>query len=133
MQIDIDEIIIRNRVRRNLGDLASLMESLKRHGLLNPVVVNSRKELIAGHRRTEAARRLGWRTVEARVVDNEDAADLVEMEIEENTQRKNLTSDELAEAYLRLDRMRHPSLFVRIWTAISRFFRRLFSRRRNTR
>lgn len=133
MQIDIDEIIIRKRVRRNLGDLASLMESLQRHGLLNPVVINSQKELIAGHRRTEAARRLGWRTVEARVVDSADAADLVEMEIEENTQRKNLTSDELAEAYLRLDRMRHPSLFARIWNAIARLFRRLFSRRSNRR
>ena len=133
MQIDIDEIIIRKRVRRNLGDLTSLMESLQRHGLLNPVVINSHNELIAGHRRTEAARRLGWRMVEARVVDNDNAADLVEMEIEENTQRKNLTSDELAEAYLRLDRMRHPSLFVRLWNAIARFFRRLFSRRRTGR
>ncbi|MFW6313559.1 MAG: ParB N-terminal domain-containing protein [Spirochaetota bacterium] len=130
MQIDIDEIIIRKRVRRNLGDLTSLMESLQRHGLLNPVVINSQNELIAGHRRTEAARRLGWRTIEARVVNNENQADLVEMEIEENTQRKNLTSDELAEAYLRLDRMRHPSLFVRIWNAIARLFRRLFSRSR---
>jgi len=133
VQIDIDEIIIRKRVRRNLGDLTSLMESLQRHGLLNPVVINSHNELIAGHRRTEAARRLGWRMVEARVVDNDNAADLVEMEIEENTQRKNLTSDELAEAYLRLDRMRHPSLFVRLWNAIARFFRRLFSRRRTGR
>ncbi len=130
MQIDIDEIIIRNRVRRNLGDISSLMESLQRHGLLNPVVITSKKELIAGHRRTEAARRLGWRTVEARVVDSDDATDLVEMEIEENTQRKSLTSDELAEAYLRLDRMRNPSFFVRVWNAIARFFRRIFSRRR---
>lgn len=129
MQIDIDQIIIRNRVRKNLGDLSSLMESLRKHGMLNPVVINSRNELIAGHRRTEAARRLGWRSVEVRIVDSEDGADLVEMEIEENTQRKSLTTDELAEAYLRLDRMRHPSIFRRIWRAISRFFRRLFGRR----
>jgi len=129
VQIDIDQIVIRKRVRKNLGDLTSLMDSLRRHGLLNPIVINSRNELIAGHRRTEAARRLGWRTVEVRVVDGEDEADLVEMEIEENTQRKSLTSDELAEAYLRLDRMRHPSLAARIWRAIARFFRRLFGRR----
>jgi ParB family chromosome partitioning protein len=128
VQIDIDQIVIRKRVRKNLGDLTSLMESLKRHGLLNPVVINSRNELIAGHRRTEAARRLGWKTVEVRIVDGRDEGDLVEMEIEENTQRKNLTSDELAEAYLRLDRIRHPSLFVRVWRAIARFFRRLFRR-----
>ncbi len=129
MQIEIDRIIIRRRVRKNLGDLSSLMDSLRRHGLMSPVVINSRNELIAGHRRTEAARRLGWTTIEVRVVDTDETADLVEMEIEENTQRKNLTPDELAEAYLRLDRIRNPNVFVRVWRAIVHFFRRLFRRR----
>lgn len=128
MQIQIDEVIIRKRVRKNLGDLSSLMDSLRRHGLLNPIVINSRNELIAGHRRTEAARRLGWKTIEARIADSDDEADLVEMEIEENTQRKALTSDELAEAYIRLDRIRNPGLLTRIWRAIVTFFRRLFGR-----
>jgi ParB family transcriptional regulator, chromosome partitioning protein len=126
VQIDIDRVIIRKRVRKNLGDLSSLMESLRRHGLLNPIVIDSRNELVAGHRRTEAARRLGWKTIEARIVETEEEAELVEMEIEENTQRKSLTTDELAEAYLRLDRMRHPSLPARVWRALMRFFRRLF-------
>jgi ParB family chromosome partitioning protein len=130
VELPIDRIIIRKRVRKNLGDLASLMDSIKRHGLLNPVVVNERYELVAGHRRTEAARRLGWSTIPVRIVESDDDADLMEMEIEENTQRKNLTSDELAEAYLRLDRIKNPSLFRRIWRAIVRFLRRLFARPR---
>lgn len=130
MQIELGKIIIRKRVRKNLGDLASLMDSLRRHGLLNPVVINSQNELIAGHRRMEAAKRLGWRLIEVRIIDEQDKADLVEMEIEENTQRKNLTTDELAEAYLRLDKLRHPSFFGRIWRAIMAFFRRLFRRSR---
>ncbi len=129
MQIDIDQIVIQKRVRKNLGDLSSLMESLRRHGLLNPVLINNRNELVAGHRRTEAARRLGWRTIEVRIVDDRDEGDLVEMEIEENTQRKSLTPDELAEAYLRLDKIRNPGFLGRIWRAIRRFFRRLFGRR----
>lgn len=129
MQIDIDQIIIRKRVRKNLGDLSSLMESLRRHGLLNPVLINNRNELVAGHRRTEAARRLGWTTIEARIVDDRDEGDLVEMEIEENTQRKSLTPDELAEAYLRLDKIRNPGFFGRVWQAIRRFIRKLFGRR----
>lgn len=133
MQMELSKIIIRTRVRKNLGDLASLMDSLRRHGLLNPVVVNSRNELIAGHRRMESAKRLGWSVIEVRVIDGQDKADLVEMEIEENTQRKNLTTDELAEAYLRLDRLRHPSFLVRLWRAIVQFFRRLFRRRRTRR
>ena len=127
--MELSKIIIRKRVRKNLGDLASLMDSLRRHGLMNPVVINTRNELIAGHRRMESARRLGWSTIEVRVIEGEDKADLVEMEIEENTQRKNLTTDELAEAYIRLDRLRHPALLVRLWRAIVRFFRRLFGHR----
>ena len=129
MQMELSKIIIRKRVRKNLGDLASLMESLRRHGLLNPVVINDKNELIAGHRRIEAARRLGWGVIEVRFVEGRDKADLIEMEIEENTQRKNLTTDELAEAYLRLDKLRHPSFFARIWQAIVAFFRKLFRRR----
>ena len=127
--MELGRIIIRKRVRQNLGDLASLMDSLRRHGLLNPVVINSKNELIAGHRRMESAKRLGWSVIEVRIIDTEDKADLVEMEIEENTQRKNLTTDELAEAYLRLEKLRHPSFFGRIWRAIASFFRRLFRRR----
>ncbi len=129
MQIELGKIIIRKRVRKNLGDLASLMESLRRHGLLNPVVINTKSELVAGHRRMESAKRLGWTMIEVRIVEGQDKADLIEMEIEENTQRKNLTTDELAEAYLRLDKLRHPSFFVLIWRAIVKFFRRLFRRR----
>ena len=128
MQIEIEKIIIRKRVRKNLGDLATLMDSLSKHGLLNPVVINSKNELVAGHRRTEAARRLGWTSIDVRIVDSDDKADLVEMEIDENTQRKDLTSDELAEAYIRLDKLRNPSFLIRIWRAIVRFFRRLFGR-----
>ena len=127
--MELGRIIIRKRVRQNLGDLASLMDSLRRHGLLNPVVINSKNELIAGHRRMESAKRLGWSVIEVRIIDTEDKADLVEMEIEENTQRKNLTTDELAEAYLRLEKLRHPSFFGRIWRTIMSFFRRLFRRR----
>lgn len=129
MELELSRIIIKKRVRKNLGDLASLMDSLKRHGLLNPVVINERNELIAGHRRMEAAKRLGWSTIEVRVVDGREKADLVEMEIEENTQRKNLTTDELAEAYIHLDRLRHPGFIRRIIIAIIAFFRRLFRKR----
>jgi len=129
MELELSKIIIKKRVRKNLGDLASLMDSLKRHGLMNPVVINEKNELIAGHRRMEAAKRLGWKSIEVRIVDGRERADLVEMEIEENTQRKALTSDELAEAYLQLDRLRNPSILRRILNAIAAFFRRLFHRR----
>jgi len=126
--MDIDDIRVRRRIRKSLGDLASLMESMKAYGLLNPIVVNERHELIAGQRRLEAARKLGWRTVQVRVVEEVDDVRHLEMEIDENTQRKNLTTDELAEAYIRLDRMKNPGIFRRLFAALRRFFRLLFRR-----
>lgn len=130
MQIQVDEIIVRRRVRKNLGDLGSLMDSMKKYGLLNPVTVTSEHELIAGHRRLESAKRLGWATIEVRIVDRPDDIENLEIEIDENTQRKNLTTDELAEAYLRLERLKNPGFFRRLILAIKRFFRRLFGGRK---
>lgn len=128
MQVRIDTITLRKRVRHDLGDLTSLKESMRQHGLLNPIVVTSDNVLVAGHRRLEAAKQLGWNTIAVRIIDHVDDCDQLEMEIEENTQRKNLSTDELAEAYLRLDKLKNPGLLRRIWLSILAFFRRLFSR-----
>jgi ParB family chromosome partitioning protein len=125
-EVEVDKIEVGKRVRKNLGDVTALAESLRKHGLLNPIVVNAHNELVAGHRRLEAARKLGWARIPARVVTEGDEADMVEMEIDENTQRKDLTSDELAEAYIRLDRLRNPGWLKRVLDAIARFFARLF-------
>lgn len=125
-EIALEKIVLRKRVRHNLGDVTALSESLRKHGLLNPIVVTQENELIAGHRRLEAAKKLGWSKIPARVISEEDEADLVEMEIDENTQRKDLTSDELAEAYIRLDRLRNPGWLRTLIWKIAAFFRRLF-------
>jgi ParB family chromosome partitioning protein len=132
-EVDVAKIEVGKRVRKNLGDVTALAESLRKHGLLNPIVVNGENELIAGHRRLEAARKLGWTRIPARVVSEGDEADMVEMEIDENTQRKDLTSDELAEAYIRLDRLRNPGWLKRLLDAIASFFARLFRMKRTNR
>ncbi|MFN2311272.1 MAG: ParB N-terminal domain-containing protein [Spirochaetia bacterium] len=129
MQVKIDSIIMRKRIRRDLGDLSSLKQSLKQHGLMNPIVITGDNILIAGHRRFEAARQLGWNTITARVVDQHDDVSQIEMEIDENTQRKSLTTDELAEAYLRLEKLKNPGLIVRFFRFIRNLFLRIFRRR----
>ena len=128
MQVRIDTITFTKRVRHDLGDLSSLKESLRQHGLLNPIVITSDNVLVAGHRRLEAAKQLGWNTISVRIVDQTDESEQLEMEIEENTQRKNLSTDELAEAYLRLDKLKNPGFFRRMWSALVGFFKRLFGR-----
>jgi len=129
VQVKIDSIIMRKRIRKDLGDLSSLKQSLKQHGLMNPIVITGDNILIAGHRRFEAARQLGWNTITARVVDQHDDVSQIEMEIDENTQRKSLTTDELAEAYLRLEKLKNPGLIVRFFRFIRNLFLRIFRRR----
>jgi ParB family chromosome partitioning protein len=130
VQIGVNDVLIRKRIRKNLGDLTLLMDSMRRHGLLNPIVVTRDRELVAGHRRLEAARRLGWQRITASVIDTEQETTLLEVEIDENTQRKNLSTDELADAYVRLDRLKNPGLFKKLRQMIVSFFRRIFGKQK---
>lgn len=53
------------------GALDELMQSMSRRGLLQPIGVAERQgrfEVVWGHRRTLAARELGWETIPAKVV-----------------------------------------------------------------
>lgn len=130
MQLPLDEIEVKKRIRSDLGDLSSLKDSMRKHGLLNPIVVNQKNELIAGHRRLESARELGWSAITVRVMDEQSAADALEIEIEENTHRKALNTDELGEAYNQLGHLRNPGPFRRLAYWIRDLFRRLFRRSR---
>ena len=123
MIVKIDDIKIKKRVRRDLGDLEALKDSLKQYGRMNPITLNSKYELVAGERRLEAAKSLGWERINAIVLDkNVDKLHQLEMELEENNQRKEFTDDELLEGYKRLERLRNPSILMRILTFIANLF-----------
>lgn len=133
IELALDAVVVRKRVRHDLGELRPLMESMRHHGLMNPIVITPTYELVAGHRRLESARRLGWKKIPCLITNEIDEINQLEMEIDENTQRKSLSSDELADAYVRLDRLRNPGFFQRLLAAIRRFFQRIFSRRERAR
>jgi ParB family chromosome partitioning protein len=130
MLIPPDSVIVRRRIRKDPGDLAPLMESLKRYGQLSPIIINRNRELIAGFRRLQAAKRLGWQTIDALMVDRQEEGQKLELEIEENVQRRDLSPDELAEGLRRLHTLMNPGLLRRIWAFLVRIFRTLFRRRR---
>jgi ParB family chromosome partitioning protein len=133
MQIRIDEIQIKKRVRKSFGDLAPLMESMRRHGLLNPIVINKKRELIAGQRRLECAKRLGWQTIEAHMVEASTELEKLELEMDENIHRRNLSPEELSDGYLRLERLMRPPFLKRLFLAIVNLFKKLFKRKRRLR
>lgn len=128
MEVKIDDIIVKKRIRRNLGDLQPLMDSMSRFGQLNSIVINSKMQLIAGQRRLEAAKRLGWKYINAVVLEVSNKADILEMEIEENIQRKDFTTDEISDAYKKLSKLRSSNFFRKIIDAFARFFKKLFFR-----
>ena len=84
--------------------LETLAASIRRHGLLQPLVVRRTAtgyELIAGERRLRAAQRAGLETVPV-VFRDADPQERLELALIENLQRENLTALEEAEAYRHL-------------------------------
>lgn len=95
MKVAINQIHIKGRYRKDLGDLGPLVSSIRAVGLLQPVVLDSKNRLIAGQRRVEAARLLGWTEIEAVVADSlEDALRLLVAQRDENVCRKDFAPSE---------------------------------------
>src|ERR1700676_5827991 len=91
-RMHIDQIQIGYRYRRDLGDVRALADSIAQVGLLHPVVVTPEGRLIAGQRRLEACRLLGWTDIAVTVVDLYQAA---RGEAHENFVRKDLLPSEI--------------------------------------
>lgn len=86
------------------GALAELTESIRRHGVLHPVLVRQRAgvwQLIAGERRLMASRRAGLKEIPVLVRDWDDRTTM-EVALVENLQRSDLNPIEEAEAFSRL-------------------------------
>ncbi|MFA6307756.1 MAG: ParB/RepB/Spo0J family partition protein [Patescibacteria group bacterium] len=84
--------------------LDELAESIKQHGILQPIVVcrvGNTYQLIAGERRFKAAELLGWTEVPVIIKDVSDR-DKLELSIIENIQRRDLNPIETANSYKRL-------------------------------
>ena len=123
MLVKIEDIKVKKRVRRDLGDLTALKDSMHRYGHMNPITLNSNYELVAGERRLEAAKSLGWERINANILDsNVDNIRQLEMELEENNQRKEFTDEELMEGYKRLEKLKNPPLIMRILKFIANIF-----------
>ncbi|MEM3886512.1 MAG: ParB/RepB/Spo0J family partition protein [Candidatus Methanomethylicia archaeon] len=101
-EIDISRLIhSKNILRENLEELDELVQSIREHGLLNPLIVRAKDgmfEIIAGHRRFEACKRLGWTKIPCRVLEADDRQ-AYEISLIENVQRQTLNPIEEAKAY----------------------------------
>ncbi|MDP4091918.1 MAG: ParB/RepB/Spo0J family partition protein [Bacillota bacterium] len=95
-----------NQPRKNFNNekLAQLSESIKQHGVVQPIIVKREDDtyrIIAGERRWRAARMAGLATVPV-VVRDVTNKQLMELALIENIQREDLNPIEEAEAYEKL-------------------------------
>lgn len=96
-----------NQPRRTFdeGELESLADSIREHGILQPLAVRPMGEgfyqIIAGERRWRAARLAGLEEVPVVVLDADDRA-VMELALVENLQRQDLNPMEEAEGYAAL-------------------------------
>jgi ParB family chromosome partitioning protein len=84
--------------RSDLGDVQSLADSIARVGILQPIIVNKRWEVIAGHRRLEAAKMAGLEEVPVEMDDREDESVILLAHIDENLERRDLEGADLDRA-----------------------------------
>jgi len=126
MLVPINDIKVKRRIRKEMGDIEALADSMKRFGQISPILITKKNILIAGCRRLEAARSLGWSSINAVIAEIPDELSKLEYELEENIQRRNFSQIETHDAVKRIHRLRNPSLFRRIIATIVGFFKRLF-------
>jgi ParB family chromosome partitioning protein len=95
-EVEIDQVIIRKRPRRNLGDLSDLVSSIRKLGILHPILVDADNVLLSGARRLEACRQAGLRTAPALRMDTKaDPLLALTIQADENLCRKPLSPEEL--------------------------------------
>jgi len=97
-EIPIDQIDVGERRRKDFGDIAALAKGIERVGLLHPIVVDrngsGRYRLIAGARRLQAIKLLKLTTIAAHLRAHMTDEELRDVELEEDTNRKDLTHAE---------------------------------------
>ena len=93
-------------------DMAALVESIRQYGVLNPIIVRKRStgggyEIVSGHRRYEACKRLNKFDVPVIVRDLTDEEAILTM-VDANLQRERILPSEKAFAYkMKMDVLRH--------------------------
>ena len=107
IELDIDSLQANPLQPRGLitpESLTELAESIKEHGILEPLVIAKTPagyQIIAGERRWRAAKQVGLKTVPV-IIRETSPRGMLEMAIVENVQREDLNPLDRAQAFIRL-------------------------------
>lgn len=101
--ISVESIIVpaeRQRKEFKDEDIQALAESIRRRGLIHPLLVTEENLLVSGERRLLAVKTLGWDQVATQLQEEISPKELRALELEENTKRVDLTWQERCLAIL---------------------------------
>ena len=107
VELEIEKVVRDEEQPRKEFDesaIKALSESIKEHGVLQPIVVtheDGKYKIVAGERRWRASKLVGLKKIPA-IVRTLDSQNRLELSIIENAQREDLNAVELATAYAKL-------------------------------
>lgn len=101
----VDEIIVKDRIRKDPGGMMELINDIKANGLINPVTINTDHVLLAGYRRLTACKALGMTDIPVHMVSTKSEEQDLKVEISENEIRKEFTMTERLDYARRLQRI----------------------------
>ncbi len=93
------------RQRRDLGDLSTLIDSIQRTGLINPLIIDRSGKLIAGERRFESLKTLGWSHATVQFREDMTGLEQEQLELDENIRRLDLPWQDRCLAMIRYHRI----------------------------
>ncbi len=106
--VNINEILVEDRAREEMGDIDELIASINKEGLIQPIAVSNigindsvdnstdiKYRLLAGGRRLEACGKAGLSEVPVRIYDKElNSLEVKSIELAENIYRKDFEWNE---------------------------------------
>lgn len=100
-ELPIATVTVSSRIRKDTGDIEGLAVDISKRGLINPITVmdcgDGKYQLIAGLRRLEAVKGLGYSDIRSSILSPMDAGEALRLEYAENVQRKDFTVTERLE------------------------------------
>lgn len=103
--VPLEKVWWDKRYRDDLGDIDTLVESIKEKGILQPITLTPDFELLAGERRVTAARKAGLLEIPALLREKQDIIDAREIELIENLHRKDPSWNERCQLTAEIDRL----------------------------
>ena len=94
--VKVEDINVGERFRIDFGEIRDLVDSIKDRGLIQPISIDGSNNLLAGGRRLTAAIEAGLKTIPTVMLETKGELDSREIELIENTLRKDFTWPERA-------------------------------------